>query len=59
MDDFITASVGLDVHVDSIAIGVAVAGREPPRFVGTVPPKLPSLLSAGVGGATRSTADRV
>jgi transposase len=46
MDDFITASVGLDVHVDSIAIGAAVAGREAPRFVGTVAPKLPSLLKA-------------
>lgn len=46
MDDFITASVGLDVHVDSIAIGAAKAGREPPRFVGTVVPKLPSLLKA-------------
>ncbi len=37
MDDFITASVGLDVHVDSIAIGAAKAGREPPRFVGVSP----------------------
>lgn len=46
MDDFIIASVGLDVHVDSIAIGAAAAGREPPRFVGTVPPKLPALLKA-------------
>jgi len=46
MDDFITASVGLDVHVDSIAIGAAAAGRAPPRFLGTVPPKLPSLLKA-------------
>lgn len=46
MDDFITASVGLDVHVDSIAIGAAAAGREPPRFVGTVAPKLPALLKA-------------
>ncbi len=46
MDNFITASVGLDVHVDSIAIGAAAAGRVAPRFVGTVPPKLPSLLKA-------------
>ncbi len=30
--------VGLDVHKESIAIGVAEAGREEPRFVGTVGP---------------------
>ena len=46
MGDFITASIGLDVHSDSIAVGAAGAGREPPRFVGTVAPKLPSLLKA-------------
>ena len=36
--------VGLDVHKDSIAMGVAEAGREAPRFVGTVSP----LLGASV-----------
>jgi hypothetical protein len=43
MDDFIAASAGLDVHVDSITIGAA-AGQEPPRLAGTVARKLPSLL---------------
>lgn len=33
----ITSFVGLDVHIDSIAMGVAAAmGREEPHFVGTV-----------------------
>src|SRR5438046_10545452 len=32
----ITSFVGLDVHKDSTAIGEAEAGRETPRFVGTV-----------------------
>jgi transposase len=40
----ITAFVGLDVHKDSTAIGVAEAGREEPRFVGTVGPHLSQLL---------------
>ena len=33
MDNF-SSFVGLDVHRDSIAMGVAPAGREQPRFVG-------------------------
>jgi transposase len=38
--------VGLDVHKDSIAVGVAPAGREPPRFVGTVVPQWAPLCKA-------------
>ena len=45
MDKAITFFVGLDVHKETIAIGVA-AGDEPPRFVGTVGPLLSSLLTA-------------
>src|SRR5882724_8038954 len=36
MDEPITGFVGLDAHAESIAIGVAEAGREAARFVGTV-----------------------
>jgi transposase len=39
----ITSYVGLDVHKDSIAIAVAAAGREAPRFIGTVPSDLSRL----------------
>jgi transposase len=46
MKETITSFVGLDVHKDSIAIAVAEAGRQAPRFVGTVVPSLPSLQSA-------------
>src|SRR5260370_7260449 len=42
----ITSFVGLDVHQDSTAIGVAEAGRESPRFLGTVGPDLAQLLKA-------------
>src|SRR5690349_18160416 len=38
--------VGLDVHKDSTVIGAAEAGREAPRFVGTVGPELGPLLKA-------------
>src|SRR5262249_46299198 len=46
--------VGLDVHKDSIAIAVAEAGRQAPRFIGTVVPSLPSLRRAlrGIGRAS-------
>lgn len=43
MQEPITSFVGLDVHKDSIAIAVAQAGREAPRFIGTAPPELACL----------------
>jgi hypothetical protein len=43
MKDAITTIVGLDVHCESTAIAVALAGSEPPRFVGTVGACLPEL----------------
>lgn len=46
MNKPITFFVGLDVHKDALAIGVAEAGREAPRFVGTVGPALAQLLKA-------------
>jgi transposase len=51
MDEFTTSFVGLDVHKDSIAVAVAEAGREGPRFIGTTTPELTKLLKtlAGVG----------
>src|SRR5882757_796667 len=39
MKETITSFVGLDVHKDSIAIAVAQAGRQAPRFIGTVVPR--------------------
>jgi transposase len=42
----ITSFVGLDVHKDSTAIAEAPAGREKPRFVGTVGPDLIQLQKA-------------
>jgi transposase len=42
----ITAFVGLDVHKEAIAVAVAKAGREPPRFLGTVRPALAPLEKA-------------
>jgi hypothetical protein len=38
--------VGLDVHKESIAIGVAEVGREEPRFLGTVGPDPAQLRKA-------------
>src|ERR1043165_8738715 len=56
MKETITSFVGLDVHKDSIAIAVAEAGRQAPRFVGTVGPSLPCLRSAlrKIGSASRT-----
>jgi transposase len=44
MNERITTFVGLDVHKDSIAIAVAEAGRESPRFIGTTGPDPAKLL---------------
>ena len=46
MNEVIRFFVGLDVHKESIAIGVAEAGREEPRFVGTVGPDPAELRKA-------------
>jgi transposase len=46
MKETITSYVGLDVHKETIAIAVAQAGREAPRFVGTVGPQLSGLCKA-------------
>jgi transposase len=43
MSKAITSFVGLDVHYDSIAVGVAPEGREEPRFLGTVAPQWSAL----------------
>jgi transposase len=51
----ITSFVGLDVHKDTIAMAVAEAGREAPRFVGTVTPHWAQLSKAlGHLGARQS-----
>ena len=41
----ITKYVGLDVSKETIAVAVADEGREPSRFVGTIPNKLDSVRS--------------
>jgi transposase len=46
MNETITSFVGLDVHKDSTAIAEAEAGRETPRFIGTVGADLGQLLKA-------------
>ena len=42
----ITSFVGLDVHQNTVAVAVASAGREEPRFVGTVAPQWGALSKA-------------
>lgn len=46
MKEPITSFVGLDVHVDSIAVGVAPPGRQEPHFVGTVAPQWGAVSKA-------------
>lgn len=46
MSDDITTYIGLDVHKDSIAIGVAESGRAAPHFLGTTGPTLGELIKA-------------
>jgi len=46
MRERITSFVGLDVHIDSIAMGVAPSGRSEPYFVGTVAPQWGALSKA-------------
>lgn len=43
MKEAITSYVGLDIHKHTIAIGMAEAGRAPPRFLGAINPS-PSEL---------------
>ena len=46
MNKAITSFVGLDVHQDSTAMGVASAGGEAPHFMGTVASQWGSLHKA-------------
>ena len=46
MEKHSTVFVGLDVHKESTAIGVAGVGRTAGRFVGTVGPRVAELLKA-------------
>lgn len=46
MKKTITSFVGLDVHKDTIAVAVAEAGRQEPRFVGTIAPQWGLLSKA-------------
>lgn len=46
MDKHSTGFIGLDVHKESIAIGVAAEGRAAGRFVGTVGPARAELLKS-------------
>ena len=56
MKETITSFVGLDVYKDSIAVAVAEAGRQAPRFIGTVVPRLSSLhkVLRDIGRASRT-----
>jgi hypothetical protein len=44
MSDLSKVLVGLDVHKDSISVGVAQAGQQPARFVGKIAHDVPKLL---------------
>lgn len=44
MQEGIKFFIGLDVHMDSIAVAAAEAGREPARLIGNVPHDVPGLL---------------
>jgi transposase len=46
MGERITSFVGLDVHKNTVAVGVADAGRDSPRFLGTLGSELGPLLKA-------------
>jgi transposase len=46
MHDDITGFVGLDVHKDTVAIAIAKAGRDEPRFLGTTASTLGAVLKA-------------
>jgi transposase len=46
MSEIISSYIGLDIHKDSIAIAVADAGRDPPRFIGTTDAELTTLCRA-------------
>lgn len=46
MNERITSFVALDMHIDSIAVGVAPIGREEPHFLGTVAPQWGSVRRA-------------
>ena len=39
MSERITSFIGFDMHIDSIAVGVATRGRAEPHFVGSVAPQ--------------------
>jgi transposase len=46
VSEVITSFVGLDVHKETTVIAEAQAGRDEPRFVGTVGPQVRQLLKA-------------
>jgi transposase len=55
MNEPSTVFVGLDVHAESTAIGVADPGREAPRFVGTIGPRFVELKNTLVKFGPPST----
>jgi len=44
MQEGIKFFVGLDVHMESIAVGAAEVGRAPGRLIGSVPPDVPKVV---------------